>query len=452
MTEQQTSAPVAVQDATALAPAPSEGADDFAPDPLARELESQLQRKCGLSLAEREGFIMSCRRKNDAALQRELSQHSDRIETLSVAVELKTDSERQRAEAELWGEMWKSETVRGILDARGRGDEVQLGPSAKPPAQPSTWAHMAESTSAIQWDWPGWLPRSLLTILAANSGDGKSALALRICQSFITGCAWPNGDPFQGETGAVLWCEAEAAQAVNLERARAWNLPLDQLLTPFPNPLQDACLDDHRHRDAIRQASMDDRVRLIVVDSLRAAHTQDESSSRLIGVLKWLAELARDAERPVLLVHHLRKRGLLDDPETVSLDRLRGSSAIVQTARVIWSIDAPDPANKQRKRLSVIKSNLGLFPDPIGFTLNEGGEVSFGAAPEPPRRTSREQQAADLLLALLAKGPMKAVDIQEQMEQAGFSWRTAKRAKELLGVLSLKVSGSWVWSLPASNE
>ena len=51
--------------------------------------------------------------------------------------------------------------------------------------------------------------------------------------------------------------------------------------------------------------------------------------------------LARDTGKPVLCTHHLRKKGL-QDGEAVTLDRLRGSSATVQTARLVWAEEAAE--------------------------------------------------------------------------------------------------------------
>ena len=87
--------------------------------------------------------------------------------------------------------------------------------------QTSTWADLDKVLGPIEWAWPGWLPKGMLTILVGQSGMGKSILALRIAQCFLSGAAFPDDTRYKGELGEVLWCEAEAAQALNLERAAA---------------------------------------------------------------------------------------------------------------------------------------------------------------------------------------------------------------------------------------
>lgn len=346
----------------------------------------------------------------------------------------------------------------GPADAPGaspRATETEPAPGAaltEPAAvAPATWADMERSIGPITWDWQGWLPRGHLIIIASESGAGKSTVNLRIADCYVRGNPWPDGAGFGGETGRALWCEAEAGQAINLQRAKQWGLPLDALLTPLHDPLEDVRLEDPAHREAILRLATDARVRLIVVDSLRGAHRGDENDSSVVEVVLWLAGLARDTGKPVLLTHHLRKRGVLDGGEAIGLDRLRGSSAIVQPARVVWAIDTQDAAHPSHKRLAVIKSNLARFPDPLGFTIDENG-IAFGRAPAPPHKETLEDRAVDLLLNLLAKGPKLAGELQQEIEASGLSWSTAKRAKNRLEIVSVRSGVNWLWSLPSREH
>lgn len=324
---------------------------------------------------------------------------------------------------------------------------VDLNRQPSPPT--ITLAEIGKMFTSTSWAWPGWLPCGLLTILAGESGIGKSFLALRIAACFLRGEPWPDGKPFQGETGAVLWAESEAAQAILFERAQRYGLPLEQIVMLRPDDLQiDVSLDNPKHRDAMRVAANQPDIRFIVLDSLRGAHCRDENSSEVIEILAFLARLARDTGKPVLVIHHLRKRGLLDSNE-ITLDRLRGSSALSQLARVIWALDRPDPTSK-RVRLSVIKNNLGPLSKPLGFEITDGG-LMFTSAPEAPHRETLQDRTADLLLALLAHGPRPASELRQEIEKAGLSWATAKKVKERLGIVERRDGKEkrWYWALPA---
>jgi putative DNA primase/helicase len=313
-----------------------------------------------------------------------------------------------------------------------------------------SWKDMAEQIGPVEWAWEKWLPKGLLTILAGESGTGKSALALRICSTFLRGDPWPDGTPYNGEQGSVLWCEAEAAQAVNLGRAQAWGLPLEKIRTPLSDPLMDLQLDQPTHQAALVEKATLPEVKLIVIDSLRGMQQGEENSSGTMSLIKWIAEIARDTGKPVILTHHLRKRSL-QDSDRVDLDRLRGSSAIVQTARVVWAVDLPDLDHKESKRFQVIKSNLATFPDPIGLKVDEDG-VQFGSVIEAPQAETILARAMELIPSLLAQRPMKSTQVQEECEQVGIGWRTAKEAKKQLGIIAVRQGDAWFWSLPASED
>lgn len=313
-----------------------------------------------------------------------------------------------------------------------------------------SWSELDTMIGPIEWEWKSWLPRGLLCILAGESGTGKSALALMLANCFISGKAWPDGSPYGGDPGAVLWCEAEAAQAINLDRAKAWGIPLQRLKLPLANLLEDFKLDRADHKGALVEAAQRPEIRFIAIDSLSGADSKSEKSVEDSSNVKWLAELARDTNKPILLTHHLRKRGLLDS-EVVTLDRLRGSSAIVQPARIIWALDVPDPSDKDTKRLQVVKSNLARFPEPVGMVWKDD-VLRWTAAPEVPHIETVAEKAMDLLRALLENKPQPYEKVEQEFHAAGISYATLKRAKAKLGVVSSKNQDGWFWGLPEKND
>ncbi len=196
-----------------------------------------------------------------------------------------------------------------------------------------TFADLDGILSPIVWEQPKMVgARSLLTLIVSMSGEGKTCIALRYCGCYLLKLPWPDGTPFTGEAGSVVWAEAESFQAGNLERAHKWGYPLDKILIPLDNPLDDFKLDNPAHKGRLTELAFMPDVKLIVVDSLSGANSRGkEKDTEILPMVQWLAALARDANKPVLLTHHLRKRGLFDTEE-ISLDRVRGSSAIIQPA------------------------------------------------------------------------------------------------------------------------
>ena len=316
----------------------------------------------------------------------------------------------------------------------------------------STWADLDTMIGPISWEWQDWLVKGFLNILVGMTGEGKSILSLRICACYLLGWSWPDGKPFAGETGNVIWCEAEAAQALNLERAKKWGLPIEKILNPLGDPLADFRLTNLDHKNKLLAMAMRPDVSFMVVDSLSGADPTAEKSTEDTTNINWLAALARDTGKPIQLTHHLRKRNIFDKEGEVTLDRVRGISTILQYSRLIWALDTPDLTHKENKRLSVIKSNLSKKPNPIGVTIDDLG-VTFGDAPQAPHVETIADRAGDMLLALLRKQPMQAAYLEDEIEQAGISWRSAQRVKSKLGIVSIKKDdGKWYWSLPPKQE
>jgi putative DNA primase/helicase len=320
----------------------------------------------------------------------------------------------------------------------------------------STWAGLGNLLAPIQWDWPGWLPRGFLTLLASKPGAGKSTLCLHLAATYLSGRPWPNGAAFNADRGKVLWCESEASHALNLERARNWGLDLARILSPLDNPLHNFRLDNRRHYAALLKFARRDDVRLVILDSLGGLRSQGSNALPIGNFVFALADLARIAGKPVLLTHHFRKRtghhgGLPSD-----LDRLLGAAAITQAAHVIWALDTPDPAEPEHRRLSVMKNNLLQHPFTLQFlqkTAQAGPSLPlhFGPAPQEPSRSPERDRALDFLRRLLADGPLPATRVKSEYEAAGFSRATIDRAKQHLGINSFRPQGkhAWYWELPS---
>lgn len=337
------------------------------------------------------------------------------------------------------------------LADKGYGEKIQTKvlPSMKVP-EASSWESLEQSILPVSWAWEGWLANGFATMLAAEVGEGKSGLALKIAEPFLNGSPWPDGSKFNGKMGSIVWCECEAAQALNFQRAKNWGLPVNKILSPLRDPLMDIQLDLQEHRSAVASIMKREDVRLLILDSLRGSHSGDENSSDTVSVVKLIAEIARNSGKPCIIIHHLRKRNETDSREEITLDRLRGSSALVQMVRLVWAIDRPNLASDKR-RLSVIKSNLAKFPSPIGFEIDESG-ISFGSAPRVVKAETTVSKATDLLLTLLGKGPVPSADLTREFEGAGLSWDSAKKAKDKLGIIVYRKDFRWFWSLPFTTE
>jgi putative DNA primase/helicase len=305
-----------------------------------------------------------------------------------------------------------------------------------------------------RWLWKDWLPRGYLTMLAGVPGVGKSALALHLAGQVLEQGTWPDGTvPDLAGNELVCWVDTEASQALLVDRCEKWDLTTGRIAIPTPDgdPLTDIRLDDVLGWAALEECVRRTKSPLVVLDSLRGSYRGDENSSDLIDLMSKLAALARDNACSVLVLHHLRKANSFESLSEITLDRIRGSSAIVAMCRVVWALDTPDTDHPERMRLSVIKSNLGLKPAPIGITWQDD-QIVVCDAPLAPVHETQESRAMDILRAYLTGQPRRAVDVFEELKQAGISAPTVNRAKKKLNVVATKHKDGWWWSLPITDE
>jgi len=57
-----------------------------------------------------------------------------------------------------------------------------------------------------------------------------------------------------------------------------------------------------------------------------------------------------------------------------------------------------------------------------------------------------------LIGTALAKGPVPAADMEQMADEQGISYKTFKRAKETIGVISVQRNRKWYWELPIDVE
>ena len=107
---------------------------------------------------------------------------------------------------------------------------------------------ISEHFAEVDWLWPCWIPRGMVTLLGAAPGAGKSLVALDLARRVIHGEPFPDGAPpadialsADGATSAkggphprpganVLIVDAEGAPALLSQRAQVGQPHLDLLI------------------------------------------------------------------------------------------------------------------------------------------------------------------------------------------------------------------------------
>ena len=309
----------------------------------------------------------------------------------------------------------------------------------------------------VEWLWRGRIPLGELTILDGDPGSSKSSFLLDLAARVSKGRDMPDGTP--GIDGGVILLQAEDSLTKTV-RQRAENADADlSRIGAFTE-------DDIRIPENIPEIERKVRklaAKLIIVDPLfcfiDANANKDQAIRRALNPLRRLAEQHSLA---VVLVRHLTKGGGKDP-----LYRGVGSIAVAATARSALLM-ATSPDDEHLRVLAHLKCNLGPMAPSLTF---EPVETSDGVSIEwrgqcdhtaeellAPRRGARRAKdaACELLLEILARGPIPAIEIENLARSRNISRRTLERAKSELDIDSKREGfgpGSFVrWALPPNSR
>jgi hypothetical protein len=315
----------------------------------------------------------------------------------------------------------------------------------------TSFADLGELSADTHWSWKNWIPDSYLTVVAGDTGAGKTWLTLALVQSVLQGGPWPDGQP--GPTpGSVFWLEAEQRQSIVRARLRALGLD-ESRVKVMPDPLRTYYVDRERDFRRIAAMAIHHQPRLMVVDAWSKALAGKENDSEIRFCLDWLQHLARDIAAPILLIHHVRKPQATDWSAGFDFDRLRGSSVLAQVAVSIIGVDQQDRRSEER-RVSAGKATLAPLPEPLSFRVqgrvDQGEPVTlhFGP-PESDAPTSRLDEARGFLRRALADGPRPAEEVKAAAKEEGLSEETLRTARRMVGLSRRRLGArhQWEWSL-----
>ncbi len=325
---------------------------------------------------------------------------------------------------------------------------------------------------SVEWLWRGRIPRGKLSIVDGDPGLGKSAMTTDLAARVSAGLGLPDGSPCEA-AGAVI-CSAEDGLAdtirPRLDAAGGDPERVVALATVPDGEGMERLLSVPGDVPLIEKAIERVGAILVVIDPLMAFLSGTTDSYRDQDVRRALAPLAKLAERTgaaVVVVRHLNKQGGKNP-----VYRGGGSIGIIGAARSGMIVGA-DPDDEDRRVLAPVKNNLAAPAPSLAFTLQQAdngavrvdwrGETSLSAGDllATPRddNSSALELAQEFLTELLAEGPVPHREVVDAAEQAGISMRTARRAKQELGVRSVAVREAgergvrgWEWRLPEDRN
>ena len=244
---------------------------------------------------------------------------------------------------------------------------------------------------AIEWLWPGLFPRGYLTIIAGESGAGKSTALADVVARITTGAPWP-GEAESARRAArwVLWLGAEdSAAEMTGPRLIACGADLSKVTEIVGSRRNGATAtfsmqDDLANVTALLRAAAaeGDAYAMLVIDPLtsylpgqRLRKVDFSDAGQLRSILEPWLRLAEEFSIAIACVTHFGK-----DTNRSMLHRVIGSAAFAQVCRSLLAVIPQPPgidgeADPHAKALLQVKTNLPEHPGGAWLFRTERVEV-----------------------------------------------------------------------------
>lgn len=342
----------------------------------------------------------------------------------------------------------------------------------------STWMNTVDMRP-VEWLWPDFIPRGMVTILTGEEGLGKSQLALRIAADFSAGrtqAPWSKFNPKDDAPGGLvkIYSAEDPLHQVLVPRMQANGANMSHIATEGINVqtfLPDGIKDIARgiHELAFGMVIIDPVISYI------GAQSDSNSAQDVRAIMRMLADLAEQSDTVIIGVMHPKK----GEESQLLHKMIGGSSAFGQAARSVLGV-ARHPEEKNWRVVGRLKGNLSRKPTPMAFEIKShvvesndariptsrveyrpdeiGEDFDFDAALQgrkkkgPSKMEDRTlvNKAIEFLGLELKMGPVRIATIRSRtMEATGCSRPTVYRAREEMGLVQVKLEdGNLGWSLP----
>jgi RecA/RadA recombinase len=332
---------------------------------------------------------------------------------------------------------------------------------------------IAATLDPIEWVWDGWIPRGLITVLAASQGSGKSFVATDLAWRVIHDRGFPDGSPVKRPGANVIYVDAEMVPQILNERAGHYGLDRSKLFVMLPDPGEMIDLGREYYQKKLTEMAARLQPELIIIDSLSSVHTGGQNNVEDVrALLGYLIRLVSAAKCGLLLIHHIRKPpggGQRMMNLDLGMEDVSGSSFITQQARVVISLrvtkTGPDFDPNGPREFKMIKTNLGLYRKPLGLSFMSleptGVKLDWQVeAPKVYREPSLLDECMEWLEDLLRANPegIKPKEAETEGNVEGYSRTMVYRArKELRGKIQNTVghkapNNCWKWIDANEND
>jgi len=327
----------------------------------------------------------------------------------------------------------------------------------------------------IDWLWPEYLPKGMLTILAGEGGAGKSTIAFSLAATITTGGFWPDGMRCNGPGNVLIFSTEDEPETViqpRLMAARAnpnhYGIIRGTLDEKGRKRAFDANRDIALLRESIEQIGS---VSLLIIDPIVTLVKGDINQSNVVRQsLEAVIELASEYKCSVVGITHFAK----NSKGKSLVDRVLSSRAFTDLARMVWAV--VQNRETSERAFGRIKTNIARESDAFPYSIEEvwitdqirttriiwGNKVEgsshllLGGIEGTPENdnSGKASHVKQFLLSYLSNGPKPADEVLvAAIEQLNVCKNTVTTAKRDLNIASKKNGmGGWNWQLPFTEQ
>jgi hypothetical protein len=311
---------------------------------------------------------------------------------------------------------------------------------------------LVRAGAEVEWVWPGWVQRGVLTAIASVAGTGKTRFCADLVRRIRHGLPWPDGQPMTlPPDSRTLWVVADNHHDEMVTLCRdfgivdaVWlNAPKTDPYAGVSLETSDDLADFDRRIRALRPA-------LVVIDTVGNATDKNLSRQEDAKAFYWPQQvIARKYRTAVLPLTHLNAAGQF-------LGR-----RVQEKVRVAIRMERPDP-HDERRSLEVRKSN-SKTPPALGVTMGDAGNEYDNVPPKAPedgggaalnfeQPDSRFGQAVEWLRAQLERCPWRVSDLLTLARNQGHSTKTLYKAKNTVRADEFERQGKKWWRLKTDEN
>lgn len=310
----------------------------------------------------------------------------------------------------------------------------------------------------IKWLWEPFIPAGKVILLQGDPGEGKSYFMLAIAAILTIGKPLPLSNDRHEPMNVIYQTMEDDLEDTVLPRFIKCGGDRNRIfyINEKKAPLT---FTDIRIKEAIVQTE----AKLLVLDTLSSyiGNCQVNAANEVRPRFNSLIETARETDCAIVIIHHLNKT-----MNTKAVYRTPGSIDLVGAVRGSLLIGR-SKENDNEHILVQQKSNFAKLGTAISFTIDEDGVhfisrlqktadellVSYIPPVISGRPNVKLEQAMEIISEILSDGnEHEATECEKILRQESISMTTAKKAKSILGVVSVKRKSGWKWILPEEEN